>query len=80
MTVTAVAGLTVEELEERLPPSALDAAEILHDLEATGLVERDDEGRWTLTRSGWKIARGLLDAGPADIVDEGQRRAGERRA
>jgi len=64
VTLTAVAGITVEELEERLPPSALGAAEILADLEAAGLAERDQEGRWTLTRAGWKVGRALLDMEP----------------
>ena len=61
MTVPVVAGPTVEELDSRLPPSALTAEAILLDLEAAGLVERDQEGRWTLTTAGLKVGRALLD-------------------
>lgn len=68
MTLTAVAGLTVEELEMRLPPSPLDAATILHDLEVQGLAARDDDGRWTLTSTGWRIGRGLLDIAPVEVA------------
>ena len=44
---------TADELERRLPPSPLGAAETLADLGAQGLAERDDAGRWTLTSAGW---------------------------
>ena len=64
MTVTAVAGLTAAELEAALPPSPLTAQEILEDLEAAGLAARDQEGRWTLTSSGWRVGRALLDMEP----------------
>ena len=59
---------TADELERRLPPSPLGAAETLADLGAQGLAERDDAGRWTLTSAGWKVGRGLLDSGPAEAA------------
>ena len=64
MSTLRLAGLTGAKLGRRLPPSPLTAEQILHDLEAQGLAEREANGRWRLTPEADRtIGAGLRAAG-----------------